>query len=210
MISRATRAGFRKNDSETFALENLSDDIEAFTAILLAVLPQLLVKTRHVAELWENMMSIWGIIFYSTYHLQFIYASQSESLDTTTACVLSSSPSGARFQLDLKALKLITQEILLMPVAHVIEIQPSISGVGQKVKRTVKPAIDHSKYLRQRRLFSNSMGADTLRPELQQALPYDINSTFDSSLRKSSNHDIDHHDFSQNGNCLTQILTFSY
>ena len=217
MISRATRAGFRKYipntseekfDNQTFFLESLRDDIDAFAAVLLAALPQLLLKTRHVAELWESVMGIWGIIFYSTYPLQFIYASQSESHDAATVSMPSSTSSGTRFHLDLKALKIITQEILMMPAAHVIDIQPLMTSEGQKVKRSIKSRADRiSKDLRQRRRFCHS--TDFLRPELQQALPYDVNTIFDSSLCKSSNHDINHHHCSRNGHCQIQILIFS-
>lgn len=206
ILSRAVRAGFCKytpsasqvvSTVSTVTSESFSNDIEVFAAVVLAVLPQLLLKTRHVAELWENMMAIWGHIFYTANPSNFIYVPQPETLQTTDIEATSSVPCGARFHLDLKALKVIAQKILILPAAHVIEIPLSATAKARSRQGLKGPVIGGIKigsegigeFTNMQRRHEKLKGAKVLRAELQQAHTSEIETTLEPSMCESRYHE---------------------
>ena len=140
-------------DTKAARTTDFSNDIDVFAAVLLVVLPQFLMKSRHVRDLWETLMSLWGYIFYTSNPALYVSdtsavdpavpsssssfssSSSSESVSADIALKVNSSNSNSsgsssssskatgRFQIDFKAVKAAAQDILLMPTTHVLKVQ---------------------------------------------------------------------------------------
>ena len=213
LVSRARRAGFSKykpsalsgsaapGASNIAAVDDYSNDLEAFGAIINAVMPQFLYKTRHVSDLWENAMTLWGFIFYSSNPSLFI-TTRTASLSSASCTAITaptskaaSLPENARFQIDLKALRMAAQDVLLMPAIHVTSVQEprkrrTWSGRESSTAKSADSELTQGRarlLKHQKRLSSDiACGAAqvTLPIELQQAVPEEINMFLDLVLCK--------------------------
>ena len=211
-------------DTKAARTTDFSNDIDVFAAVLLVVLPQFLMKSRHVRDLWETLMSLWGYIFYTSNPALYVSdtsavdpavpsssssfssssSSESVSADIALKVINSSSSSSSkatgRFQIDFKAVKAAAQDILLMPTTHVLKVQ-----LPSRRRGTRGRILDPEQNLRLARLekrISRSSaddgkgGSSEFRAELLQALPDDVNSVMDSNQCKLevTSHYITSHD----------------
>jgi hypothetical protein len=90
---KAINAGFKKNrlpkNSSVRYLppvevdEDFSNDFDAFSAMTHHVLPQLSLKTKHIGELWESLISFWGHIYSSSNPKLYVYPSTTTALPTS-------------------------------------------------------------------------------------------------------------------------------
>ena len=226
LVSRAKYAGFCKYnqisldpqvevvraESKVTNTVDFSNDIEVFAAVLVVVLPQFLLKSRHVRDLWETVMSLWGYMFYTTNPALYISdtsvqeaiapssssaaASElnqiSKATHTNTNLNTSTSTSGnskVRFLIDFKAVKAAAQDMLLMPATHVLKVQLPSRRRGVR-GRTLDPE-QNSRLARLEKRNSRNSTSDNskgqskgYRAELLQAVPEDVNAVMDTNLCK--------------------------
>ena len=160
VTTAAAAAAVFSTDPTLTAIPDFSNDLDAFAAVMLVALPQLTMKSRHVRDLWETSMALWGLISYTSNPSLFIYASvpcaaaatttsatavesgvsappafgTASSSSTSTAAPLPAvhvnAASTERFQINFKAVKEAAQQVLLLPATHAIKVQMS------KQKRT--------------------------------------------------------------------------
>lgn len=191
--------------------QDFSADLDAFAGIMLIALPQIFTKTRHVGDLWETAMALWGHIFTASNPADYIRSSDPTLLLKSSPRPVSDSANdkavsrrvSERFQIDFKAVKIATQHILVMPATHVLKVQgpsrrksKSTSDVEQIVRsarmETEKgaSAFTSSTEIRSMEMVTLSKGLlnRSLRSDLQQAVPEDVNHFIDTNLRKYCQH----------------------
>jgi hypothetical protein len=135
-------------------LLDFSADIDAFACVMLIALPQMLAKTRHVGDLWEACMALWGYMFSASTASQYIRATDTDTDlhdpsrplrlppggDSSNASCAVPSRVGERFHIDFKAVKMATQQMLLMPATHVLKVQ----GTSRRKSRSASHSDSHS------------------------------------------------------------------
>jgi hypothetical protein len=215
LVSRAKFAGFCKHNYSSLEAQaapevevevvrpegkvastvDFSNDIEVFSAVLVVVLPQFLLKSRHVRDLWETVMSLWGYMFYTSNPALYISdtsgqdsTAPSSSSDTHTN-TSTSGRSKVRFLIDFKAVKVAAQDMLLMPATHILKVQLPSRRRGVR-GRIVDPE-QNSRLARLEKRNSRSGTVDSstghskgFRAELLQAVPEDVSTIMDTNLCK--------------------------
>ena len=201
---------------------DFSSDLDAFTAIMVIALPQILTKTRHVGDLWETSMALWGYMFSasSAGASEFIRATAlhdpsrplppppplpAPGSDSSNVRGAVSPRANERFQIDFKAVKMATQQILVMPATHVLKVQ----GPSRSRRKSRNASDSHVQHIAtlvsmdavtenrtsvataslERRLvgsapLSKGPVKRSLRCDLLQALPEDVSHFIDTNLRK--------------------------
>jgi Tfp pilus assembly protein PilV len=215
LVSRAKFAGFCKYNHLPLDVHapaevevgvvrptvDFSNDIEVFSAVLVVVLPQFLLKSRHVRDLWETVMSLWGYMFYNSNPALYICETSSQdttapsssaaaaAVPVTKAANTNSSSSGCnkgRFLIDFKAVKAAAQEMLLMPATHILKVQLPSRRRGVR-GRIVDPEQNSrlarlEKWNSRSGTIDSSTGHKGFRAELLQAIPEDVTSIMDTNL----------------------------
>lgn len=189
-----------------------STDLDAFSGIMLVALPQLLAKTRHVGDLWEMCMTLWGYMFHSSAFSASEYIRATDFHDPSRPLPTpggDSSNVGAvpsrvseRFHIDFKAVKAATQQMLLMPATHVLKVQGP-SRTKTKSRSASNSQVQHIEISRldsmdavtenrtstatassERRSVASGAQKRSLLCDLLQAAPEDVNHFIDANLRK--------------------------
>jgi hypothetical protein len=84
--------------------EDFSNDYDAFSAMTHHVLPQLILKTKHIGVLWESLISFWGHIYCSSNPKLYVNPSIMAAFPTSVIPSSSSSSSSSSYSATISKL----------------------------------------------------------------------------------------------------------